>query len=85
VGRVVDEERDMRDLLVQAHPVLGPEVVLAQQEAVVGAEHERRVAPEVVLVEEVQHAAQQEVAQGHHRVVVGAELLALVGSSSTRP
>ena len=34
---VVDEERDVDDLLVHRHPVLGPEVVLAEQEAVVGA------------------------------------------------
>ena len=77
-ARVMDEQRDVDDLLVEVHPVLGPEIVLAEQEAVVGGDDQGGVLPQVVLVEIVEQLAQQEVAQRDHRVVVGAQLLAFV-------
>ena len=76
-GRVVDEERDVADLLVERHPVLGPPVVLAEQEAVVGGEDEGGVLPQVVCVEVVEDAAEDLVAVGEEREVVGAELVDL--------
>ncbi len=75
--RIVHEQRNVHDLLVHVHPVLRPEVVLAEQEAVVGGDHQRRVLPHVVLVEVVEQLAQQEVAHRDDGVVVGAQLLAL--------
>ncbi len=75
--RMVDEEGDVGDLLVEGHPVLGPEIVLAEKEAVVGGDDEGCVLPETQAVEDVQKLAQQLVAQGHQGVVVGAQLVAL--------
>ena len=43
VGRMVDEERDVGDFLVDGHSVLGPEIVLAQMVAVVAGEDDDRV------------------------------------------
>ena len=53
--------------------------MLAEKEAVVGGDHERRILPEVVGVEIVEQLAQQEVAQRDDGVVVGPQLLALLG------
>ncbi len=75
--RVMQEQRDMCDLLIEVHPVLCPEIMLAEQEAMIGGDHQRGVAPEIVPVEIVEQLAQQEVAQRHDGVVVGPQLLAL--------
>ena len=74
VARVVDEERDVDDLLVHRHPVLRPEVVLAEQEPVVGRDDQRGVLPHVVPVEVVEDLAEQVVAERHEGLVVRPEL-----------
>ena len=61
--RVVGEQRDVHDLLVEVHAVLGPEIVLAQQEPVVGREHERGVLPHVMAIEIVEQPAELVVAE----------------------
>ena len=39
VWGIVDEQRDVRDLLVEIHAVLGPEIMLAEQKPVIGGHH----------------------------------------------
>ncbi len=76
-------------LLVDVHPVLGPEIMLAEQKAVVRRDDQRGVLPHVVLVELVEQLAEQEVAHRDDGVVVGAQLLAflrkLVDAAVARP
>ena len=74
VVRVPDHQRDVRDLLVVGHAVLRPPVVLGQQEAVVGGEHQRRVAPQVVGVEVGEQATEVVVAHGDDGGIIGADL-----------
>ena len=59
--RMMHEQRDVHDLLVHVHPVLGPEIMLAEQEAMIGADDQRRVLPKVMLIEIVEQLAQQEI------------------------
>ena len=48
--RVMQEERNVRDLVVAGHQDLGPPVVLAQQETVIGGHDQRGVVPHRVAV-----------------------------------
>ena len=53
VARMGDEERNVGDLLVEVHPVLGPEIMLAEEETVIGRDDQRGVGPKIVRVEMV--------------------------------
>ena len=79
----------MRDLLVEVHAVLGPEVVLAEKEPVVGRDDERRVLPDIMLVEIIDQLPKEEIAHRDDGVVVGPQLLAflrqLVDAAIARP
>ena len=48
--RVVDEQRDVGDLVIARHDVLGPPGMLAQQESMVGGHDQGGVIPHVVGV-----------------------------------
>jgi len=62
----------MHDLFIHVHAVLRPEVVLSKLETVIGGNDERRVLPQIVLVEVVQQLPEQEIAQRYDAVIVGA-------------
>src|SRR5690606_28603915 len=83
------EKRDVRELLIEVHAVLGPEVVLAEQETVIGGYHQGGVLPHVVPVEIIEKLAEEVVAHRNDSVVVGAQLLAflrkLVDAAIARP
>ena len=74
---VMHKQGDMRHLVVAGHHVLGPPVVLAQQEAVVGGDDKRGVVPHRLRVHVVDKAPELVIAQGHDGGVVGADLFAL--------
>ena len=78
IVRMVDDQRNMRDLLVIWRQVLSPPVMLAQQETVIGRKHEAGIGPEIVLVEIVQKLAEIGVAHGHESGVVRPDLRDLV-------
>ena len=59
----------MGDFVVEGLDALGPPVVLAQQEAVVGADDEERVLPEIEFVHQVEDFAQVGVAHADRRGV----------------
>ena len=77
---VMEEQRDVRDLVIAGHAKLGPPVVLAEQEAVVRRNQERGVLPQVAGVEVVQQPAHLSIAKGDDGAVVRAQLGAFVRS-----
>ena len=75
-----DEQRDVAERLVDRHPRLAPDVLLAEVVTVVGAEDHRRVVPQSVAVDGVEHATEPVVDHRQLGAVTGAHLpgLALV-------
>ena len=69
--RVVHQLRDVRHLVVAGHEDLGPPVVFAQQETVVGGDDERRVLPHRMGVHVVHQAPEFMVTQCHGGAIVG--------------
>ncbi len=57
--RMVHKQGDVRDLLVKAHSVFCPEIMLAQQKPVIGGDHKSRIPPEIMGIEGVQKPAKQ--------------------------
>ena len=86
---IVNEQRNMHDLLIEIHAVLGPEIMLAKQKTVIGRHHQRGVLPQIVTVEIIEQLAEQKIAQRDHGVIIGAQLLAFgrqfVDAAVSRP
>ena len=61
----------MDGLLEERGSVLAPPIVLAEQEAVVGADDEHRVVPHVVLVQGGDDPAERAIAHGEQRGIQG--------------
>ena len=59
--------------------------MLAEQKAMVGRDDQRGVLPQVVLVEIVEQLAHQEIAQRHHGIVIGPQLLTFLGQLVDAP
>ena len=75
MGGMVHEERDVGDLLVDGHPVLRPEIMLAQEITVIGRDDQCCVLPQVMGIEFIDHLAEKLVAKGEERIVIGAHLI----------
>ena len=43
--RVIDHQRDMRDLIEKRHSVFGPPVMFTQQKAMIGGQNNRCILP----------------------------------------
>ena len=76
---IPEEKRRVAHLFVERHPVLGPGVVLAKQEAVIGPQDQHRVPPQVVGVERIEDVAERGVAFGQQGGVVAPRLGHLLG------
>ena len=72
--RMPDHQWDVCHLVVDRHDDLAPQVFFAEQEAVISADNERRVAPEVMSIERVEQAPELEVAVRERGGVVGTQL-----------
>ena len=69
-----DQHRNVAERLVLHHAGLAEEVALAEVVAVIGAQHEHRVVPQVVPIEGVEHLAEPVVDHRQLRAVVGADV-----------
>ena len=76
-ARIPDEERRVRHFVVEGLHHLGPPVMLAQQEAMIGADDEHGVVPQVQLVHQIEDLAQIFVAHAQQRCVFEADMLDL--------
>ena len=50
---VMQEERDMSQFFVEIHPVLGPEIMLAKKEPVIGGDNQCCIFPQILIVKDI--------------------------------
>ena len=75
VAREVDDERQVRELVVQVHVVLAHVVALAEEVAVVGRDHDHGVLEHAALLELVDELAEPAVGHRHEGLVAALDVV----------